>query len=242
MSWTEQASEALARAAEGSAALAPVAAFLGGALTALNPCVLAMIPLMIGVTAGLAGRTVEAAPHRRVWPRTLGFSLVFVAGFALELAILFSIAGPLAGLLGATWWKYVLAGICALLGVHLLGLLHLLGLQYLPSIPVPQRLTRTAGLAGALVLGFLFGLVSLPCTGPVLLLLIGLVPQIGAARAGTLLFLYGLGHCLLIVAVGTSVGLAGTLIGSTRLNQAARRIRQGAGVLVLVAAAWLVLR
>lgn len=236
MSWTEQASEALARAAEGSAALAPIAAFLGGALTALNPCVLAMIPLMIGVTAGLAGRTVETSPQRRVWPRTLGFSLVFVAGFALELAILFSIAGPLAGLLGASWWKYVLAGICALLGVHLLGLLHV------PSIPVPQRLTRTAGLAGALVLGFLFGLVSLPCTGPVLLLLIGLVPQIGAARAGTLLFLYGLGHCLLIVAVGTSVGLAGTLIGSTRLNQAARRIRQGAGVLVLVAAAWLVLR
>ncbi|MEI8082194.1 MAG: cytochrome c biogenesis protein CcdA, partial [Actinomycetes bacterium] len=114
MGWTEQASEALARAAEGSAALAPIVAFLGGALTALNPCVLAMIPLMIGVTAGLAGRTAEAAPHQRVWPRTLGFSLVFVAGFALELAILFSIAGPLAGLLGATWWKYVLAGICAL--------------------------------------------------------------------------------------------------------------------------------
>lgn len=236
MGWTEQASEALARAAEGSAALAPIVAFLGGALTALNPCVLAMIPLMIGVTAGLAGRTAEGAPHQRVWPRTLGFSLVFVAGFALELAILFSIAGPLAGMLGATWWKYVLAGICTLLGVHLLGLLHV------PSIPVPDRLTRTAGLAGALLLGFLFGLVSLPCTGPVLLLLIGLVPQVGAARAGTLLFLYGLGHCLLIVAVGTSVGLAGTLIGSTRLNQAARRIRQGAGVLVLVAAAWLVLR
>jgi cytochrome c-type biogenesis protein len=236
MGWTEQASEALARAAEGSAWLAPLAAFLGGALTALNPCVLAMIPLMIGVTAGLAGRTVEASPHQRVWPRTLGFSLVFVAGFALELAILFSIAGPLAGLLGAAWWKYVLAGICALLGAHLLGLMHV------PAIPVPDRLTRTAGLAGALLLGFLFGLVSLPCTGPVLLLLIGLVPQVGAARAGTLLFLYGLGHCLLIVAVGTSVGLAGTLIGSTRLNRAARRIRQGAGVLVLAAAAWLVLR
>ena len=66
--------------------------------------------------------------------------------------------------------------------------------------------------------------------------------QVGAARAGTLLFLYGLGHCLLLIAVGTSVGLAGTLINSTRLTNAARRLRQGAGVLVLVAAAWLVLR
>ena len=235
MSWTEQASEALARAAEGSAALAPIAAFLGGALTALNPCVLAMVPLMIGVTAGLAGRSIEGAPRRRVWPRTLGYSLVFVAGFSLELVLLFVMAGPLVGLLGAAWWKYVLGAICALLGVHLLGLLHV------PSVPVPQRLTRTAGLAGVLLLGFMFGLVSLPCTGPVLLLLVGLVPQVGAGRAGTLLFLYGLGHCLLLIAVGTSVGLAGKLINATRLNNAARRLRQGAGVLVLVAAAWLVL-
>lgn len=236
MSWTEQASEALARVAEGSAVLAPLAAFLGGALTALNPCVLAMVPLMIGVTAGLAGRRAEAAPQRRIWPRTLGYSLVFVAGFSLELVLVFVMAGPLVGLLGAAWWKYVLAAVCALLGAHLLGLLRV------PAVPVPDRLTRTAGLAGVLVLGFMFGLVSLPCTGPVLLLLIGLVPQVGAARAGTLLFLYGLGHCLLLIAVGTSVGLAGALINSTRLHNAARRVRQGAGVLVLGAAAWLVLR
>ncbi len=242
MAWTEQAAEALARVVEGSAALAPLAAFLGGALTALSPCVLAMVPLMIGVTAGLAGRSMEGAPRQRVWPRTLGYSLVFVAGFSLELVLLFVMAGPLVGLLGATWWKYVLAAICALLGIHLLDLLHLPGMRHMPSIPVPQRLTRTAGLAGVLLLGFMFGLVSLPCTGPVLLLLVGLVPQLGAARAGTLLFLYGLGHCLLLIAVGTSVGLAGTLINSTRLNRAARRIRQGAGVLVLAAAAWLLVR
>lgn len=236
MPWTEQAAETLARLAAGSAALAPVAAFLGGALTALNPCVLAMIPLMIGFAAGMAGRDAQRAPGARVWPRTLAFSLVFVAGFALELALLFTVLGSAAQWVSAAWWEHVLVAICVVVGLHLVGLLRL------PPIPVPSPVSRTAGVAGALLLGFLFGLVSLPCTGPVLLLLIGLVPKLGAARAGALLFLYGLGHSLLIVIVGTSVGVATTLVGSARLQTAARRIRLGAGLLVLGAAAWMLVR
>ena len=236
MNWTEHAAEALARAAEGSAVAAPFAALLGGALTALNPCVLAMVPLMVGFAAGIAGRQAETAPGRRIWPRTLAFSLVFVAGFALELAVLFAVLGPAVQWVSAVWWQYILAAICLAVGAHLLGVLRL------PAIPVPGAVSRTAGFAGALVLGFLFGLISLPCTGPVLLLLIGLVPEIGPARAGWLLFLYGVGHCLLIVAVGTSVGVAGSLIASTRLQTAARRMRQVAGVLVVGAGVWMLVR
>ncbi len=236
MSWAEGAAESLAGLAEGSAAFAPVAALLGGALTALNPCVLAMIPLMVGFAAGVAGREGEAAPGRRVWPRTLAFSLVFVAGFALELALLFTVLSGATRMLGAAWWEYVLVAICAALGLHLLGALRL------PPVPVPAAASRAAGVAGALVLGFLFGLISLPCTGPVLLLLIGLVPKLGPARAGALLFLYGLGHSLLIVIVGTSVGAAATLMRSGRVQMTARRLRQGAGILVLGAAAWMLVR
>lgn len=95
---------------------------------------------------------------------------------------------------------------------------------------------------GALIFGFLFGLISLPCTGPVLLLLIGLVPQIGAPRAGFLLFLYGLGHSLLIVVAGTSVGAATALIQSKRLQSGARLVRQAAGVLILGGGVWLLIR
>jgi cytochrome c-type biogenesis protein len=236
MPWAERAAEALARMAEQSAALAPIAAFLGGALTALNPCVLAMIPLMIGLTAGIAGRQAESGTGRRVWPRTLGFSLLFVIGFALELAFLFTVFAATAQWLSASWWEYALIGICVAVGLHLLGILKI------PPIPAPARISRAAGMAGAVLLGFLFGVISLPCTGPVLLLLIGLVPQIGPARAGGLLFLYGLGHSLLIIAIGTSVGLATTLVRSERLQNAARRIRQVAGVLILGAAAWMLFK
>jgi cytochrome c biogenesis protein CcdA len=233
MPWVERLSEALARAIESSSVLAPFAAFLGGALTALNPCVLAMIPMMVGLAAGIAGKTAETAPGAKVWKQTLRYSLLFVAGFALELVLLFTVFATAASWLQASWWKYVLVGICGVVGLHLIGLLPI------PAISLRPGTSRLAGTMGALIFGFLFGLISLPCTGPVLLLLIGLVPQIGAPRAGMLLFLYGLGHSLLIVVAGTSVGAATALIQSKRLQSGARRIRQAAGVLILGGGVWM---
>jgi cytochrome c-type biogenesis protein len=229
----EALSEALARLIEKSALLAPFAAFLGGALTALNPCVLALIPLMIGLAAGLAGPRADAVPGTRVWPRTLAFSLLFVMGFALELALLFTVFSSAATWCAPAVWKYVLVGLCAVVGLHLLGFLPI------PSFPLPRRASRLVGALGALAFGFLFGLVSLPCTGPVLLLLIGLSPEIGPARAGLYLFFYGLGHSLLLVAAGTSVGVATALLKSERLQRGVRVLRRLAGVLILGGAAWL---
>jgi cytochrome c-type biogenesis protein len=236
MPGVEELSEALARAIEGSSVLAPFAAFLGGALTALNPCVLVMVPLMVGLAAGVTGSAAsELDPNLRIWRRTLALSLLFVAGFALELTLLFTLAAAFATRLQAAWWKYVLVAICALVGAHLLGLLSI------PAIPVRRSTSRVAGGLAAVVLGFLFGVISLPCTGPVLLLLMAMVPQVGPARAGILLFLYGLGHSLLILVAGTSVGAAAAMAGSERLQLGARRLRQAGGAMVLAGGAWLLL-
>jgi cytochrome c biogenesis protein CcdA len=224
----ESLSEQLAAVIAHSPAWAPLAAFLGGALTALNPCVLAMVPLMVGFSAGLVGRGASERP----WRRTLGFSLLFVGGFALELALLFTVFSGATAILGAPWWRYVLAGVCAITALHLLGWLNL------PSIPLPPAATRAAGALGALMLGFIFGVISLPCTGPVLLLLLGLVPRIGAAGAGGLLFAYGLGHSLLLLVAGTSVGAAAALARPGRLQTATRWVRVVAAILILAGGAW----
>ena len=68
--------------------LAVIAVFVGGALTASNPCVLAMIPLMMSFVAG--GRETD----RRVL-RAFLFSAVFVLG----LAFTFTGMGLVAGLM-----------------------------------------------------------------------------------------------------------------------------------------------
>ena len=229
MDFLEGLSEQLAAVIAHSPALAPLAAFLGGALTALNPCVLAMVPLMVGFSAGLVGR----GANERPWRRTLGFSLLFVGGFALELALLFTVFSGATAILSGPWWRYLLVAVCAITALHLLGWLHL------PSVPLPPAAARAVGALGALTLGFVFGIVSLPCTGPVLLLLLGLVPRIGAAAAGGLLFAYGFGHSLLLVVAGTSVGAAAALARPGRLQTATRWVRVAAALLILAGGAWL---
>ncbi len=57
---------------------------------------------------------------------------------------------------------------------------------------------------GALLLGAVFGVVSSPCATTVLVALLGLVAtQREVAYGISLLFVYALGHCLLMLAAGT---------------------------------------
>ncbi len=199
--------------------LAPAAAFGGGVLTALNPCVLATVPLVIGVVGGYS-----QGPD--AWKRAVGFSVFFVFGFALELAVLFSVSKALVPYLSGPHWRYVIAGICLFLGLHLLLEFQIPGLTSLP-------VGKLGGLAGVTVLGFMFGLVSMPCSGPVLLLLGSLAPEIGVAKAGTLLFLYGLGHSLLILVAGVSVGTVQALADSRGMNRFIAATKKVAGVLII---------
>jgi cytochrome c-type biogenesis protein len=222
----DQASEALARVIETNAWLAPLAAFAGGTLTAANPCVIAAVPLMM---AYLAGQEAE-----RGVLRSFLLSLTFAIGLTTMFAILFLATWAASSFLRADWWIYVAAGVCLLMGLHLLGVLDF-------TIPAPAGVKPSQqGFIGALLLGLLFGLVSLPCAGPILLVLLSLVPVKGAAFGGTLLVAYSLGHCALILIGGTSMGLVQKMIeskGFQRANTWCKRIAGlaviGVGVLLL---------
>ena len=99
--------------------LAIAAVFLGGVTTALNPCVLAMVPLLMGIVAG----NDETSTARR----SLVFSLFFVLGLAVTFTILGLISAIMGKLFGnvGPFWKYAVAGICLVMGLHLLGVLKL---------------------------------------------------------------------------------------------------------------------
>ena len=104
--------------------LAVVAVFLGGVTTALNPCVLAMVPLLMGVVAG--------SPETTTLRRSLVFSLLFVLGLAITftgLGLVSALMGRMFGNVGP-FWKYLVAAVCLLMGLHLLGLVRV-------SFPVP---------------------------------------------------------------------------------------------------------
>jgi cytochrome c biogenesis protein CcdA len=201
-------------------------AFVGGLLTAANPCVLAMVPLMVGYVAGQEARGVG---------RSFLLSLVFSIGLTMMFAVLFLATWAASSVLKASWWTYVAAAVCLLMGLHLIGLLHF-------RIPAPAGVQpKQKGFVGALLLGLLFGLVSLPCAGPVLLALLAVVPLKGAAFGAVLLVAYSLGHCGLVLAGGTSIGFVQRMADSKGWHHGLDWTRKLAGALIVLVGLFLLL-
>jgi cytochrome c-type biogenesis protein len=202
----------------GSIGLAAGGSFVGGALTAMNPCVLVMVPLLIGFIGGMD-------ENITTWKSFL-FTLVFILGFSVELALLFTVGLAAAPFLQSDYMVYVVALICVLMGLHFMDIFHI-------QLPISQdKLPKHTGFFGAALFGFMFGLVSLPCTGPALLLIVSVIPLKGALFGGIMMLFYGVGHCLLILAVGTSAGAARHLISSARMSAANLVIKKAAGALL----------
>lgn len=198
-----------------------VIVFLGGILTSLGPCNLATIPLIVGFVGGSHNLS-----------RFRSFSLSFA--FALGLALTFMLLGIFAALLGAwigsgsRWWYYLVAFICFLIGMHMLGALPF----ELPSLFGGLReKIALKGIPGALALGLVSGLVASQCATPVLAAILTYVMAEGAISYGaSLLFIYALGR-------GVPVVLAGTFTGALKSMQAFGKwspiIEKASGVIVL---------
>ncbi len=205
--------------------LAVVAVFVGGLLTASNPCVLAMIPLMMAFVAG------REQAHSGVL-RSLGYALVFVVG----LSITFTALGMTAALAGKLYgdvsgaWTWIVVAVCIVMGLHLMGVLEF-------TIPMPFEVEpKTRGVVGALILGLLFGFVSAPCAAPILVVLLTYLAgsDSSVAYGGFLLFVYALGHSVLILIAGASMGAARTLIESKKGTRATALMRRLAGAAIVL--------
>jgi cytochrome c biogenesis protein CcdA len=206
--------------------LALAAVFLGGMLTASNPCVLAMIPLMMSFVAG-------SKDEKRSVFRAFSFSLIFVLG----LAVTFTVLGMVAALAGKMYgdvsrvWNWLVAAVCVLMGLHFMEVV---------TVPIPAlggRLRpKTRGIVGAFLLGLLFGLVSAPCAGPILIVLLTYLAGSGASVVwgGTLLLVYALGHSVLILVAGTSMGAARALIENQKASNVLLWLRRGAGLAIII--------
>ncbi len=211
--------------------LALAAVFVGGVLTASNPCVLAMIPLMMSFVAGRKEEKVGIL-------RALTYSGVFVLG----LSITFTFLGVLAALAGTIYgdvsiiWNWVVAAVCIVMGLHLAGLFNFA----IPS-PIKQQ-PKVTGLIGAFIMGLLFGFVSAPCAGPILIVLLTYLPGSGASIAygALLLLVYAIGHSLLILVAGTSMGAARKIIESKNITRATEIMRRGAGILIVLVGVYFV--
>jgi cytochrome c-type biogenesis protein len=197
--------------------------FLGGVVTSIGPCNVAMIPLIVGYVGGSTNLSRA---------RSFALSLTFAVGLAITFVMLGVVATLVGGLIGGASrvWYYVVAGVCFIIGLQMLGVL---------SLPMPQGLARLRerirlkGLSGALMLGLVSGLVASQCaTSALAAILTYVIAQQSALLYGAvLLFVYALGR-------GVPIVLAGTFTGALKrlrsLGQWSGLIEKASGVIVVL--------
>lgn len=204
----------------------PFLALLAGLLTVAAPCVLPMLPVVLGASIGQTSRA-----------RPLFIALGFASAFS-AVALAFGALSQAAG-----WSQEVLrdAATALLLAFGLL-MLWPRPFEWL-SIRLSGLLNRAnalgdragAGNAGGFLLGMTLGAVWTPCAGPVLgsiLTLVATAPAPG--QAALLLACYSAGAALPMLAIAYGGQYASTRV--RQLARHARRLQQGFGVVVVLVA------
>lgn len=222
---------ALTRAVEGKPAIALAAAFVWGILSIiLSPCHLTSIPLIVGFIDGQGRMSTR---------RAFLISTLFAAGILLTIGVIgaaTAAAGRMMGDLGP-WASYFVAAILLVVGLHLVDV-----------IPMPwsgpgQVGMKRKGMLAAFILGLVFGIALGPCTFAYMAPMLGVTfalartnPLYGIA----LLSLYGIGHCAVIVAAGTSTELVQSYLNWNEKSKGAVIVKTLCGFLVMAGGVYLI--
>ena len=217
-----EALENLSQLIQTSGWLAPLLALLAGILTSFTPCSLSSIPLVIGYVGGSGQKDTK---------RAFRLSLTFAAGAAVTftiLGVIASIAGRLMGT-SASWWYIILGVLMVLMALQTWGIFEIIPSSYLISKNTKK------GFAGAFIAGILGGVFSSPCSTPVLIALLAIVAGKGSIVWGILLLLlYSIGHGILAIIAGTSIGFVQKLSSSERYGKASTILKIVMGALILL--------
>lgn len=211
----------------GSLLVAIPIALAAGLVAFLSPCVLPLAPGYVSYVTGLTGAELATGNRRS---RVLLGSVLFVLGFS----VVFVSYGALFGGLGSVLLRYEDI-ITRVMGVIVIAM----GLAFMGVVPWFQREYRmlrapTWGLAGAPLLGVLFGLGWTPCIGPTLTAVQSLaLAEASALRGAILSFAYCIGLGLPFIAFGLLIDRAARATAFIRRHYA-WIMRIGGGMLVVV--------
>jgi cytochrome c-type biogenesis protein len=221
----------LTQSLSGAAWLALTASFLWGILSILlSPCHLSSIPLIVGFIDG------QGIVTKR---RAFTLAGLFSVGILLTIAVIGLITGLMGRIMGdvGRTGNYFVAVIFFVIGLHLLEVIHLpfLGVSNQPKM-------RKKGALAAFVIGLLFGVALGPCTFAYMAPMLGIAFNAASARpvfAVSLVLLYAVGHCSVIVLAGTFTSMVQKYLNWNERSKGAVILKKICGILVIAGGLYL---
>jgi cytochrome c-type biogenesis protein len=221
----------LNHAVTGAPLIALSAAFAWGIISVvLSPCHLASIPLIVGF--------IDGQGKMSTW-RAFVISNLFAIGILITIALIgiaTAMAGRMLGDLGA-WTNWFVALIFFVVGLHLLDV-----------IPMPWSGPGQVGMArkgmlAAFLLGLIFGIALGPCTFAFMAPMLGVAFSLSAENmlyGASLLLVYGIGHCAVIVLAGTFTEVIQHYLDWNERSRGAIILKKICGLLVIAGGIWLI--
>lgn len=225
---------ALYTALYGNLYLAVLAAFLWGlASILLSPCHLSGIPLMIAVLTGKRVLTVS---------QVLKLSTLFALGVLfsfLIIGVITALLGRMIGDLGSH--ANLIFGIAMCLGgILLLDVIPFGSISLVSKVKIDGTKSLTI-----FIVGLLFGMALGPCAfafmAPVLTLVFSLA-ETKLMAAILITAAYAIGHCLVIIFAGTSLGFVQKLLHWNEGSRGLSIMKRVCAVLVIVAGIYLIFK
>lgn len=221
----------LSHAVEGAPLVALAAAAVWGVLSiVLSPCHLASIPLIVGFISE-QGRVTT---RRAFWTSTL-----FAVGILITIAAIGAITAAAGRMMGdvGRYGNYFVAFIFIVVGLHLVGVIPL---SFSGAGPVGMQ---RKGYLAAFILGLVFGVALGPCTFAYMAPMLGVTFKLAATNllyGIALLLAYGVGHCAVIVAAGTSTELVQRYLNWNEHSKGLTWVKAVCGILVILGGVWLI--
>jgi cytochrome c-type biogenesis protein len=195
-------------------------AFGAGMVSAVNPCGFAMLPVYLSLYLGAEESDFRQKSFFLRLLKAFWIAFVVTAGFAL----LFGVVGAIVSaggsfLMGVMPWLAVVVGISLIFlgGWMLLG--NTLSFQFFIAAAGKISDPRRMSVLGFFLFGLAFGAISMSCTLPIFLMVVGSSVAAGDFGGGLFQFgsyILGMGSVMLMLTLGITVVKEGVVVGTLR--------------------------
>lgn len=210
---------------ESHSLLAFLGAFGAGSITAVAPCSLISVPLLVGSSVAM-NKDLEG--RKRVL-YTYAFATLFALGVMLSFSVLGYIVAKFGGFFSiAPMWAYVVAALMSvMIGLYAWGVFGEVNKSTIMVHLIKYRLF------GGFLIGIIFGLVSTPCASAPLVAIVTVAANSGYVYAYGLILTFALGHSLLLLAAGVSVGFAQSITSNNTLARFSTLLNKGFALMLI---------